>query len=245
MSAITILHTNDMHGHLMPDQVTRLRRARAEIGAAGLLLDAGDAVSSGNITFRPGGEPMLERMSRAGYDAMATGNREFHVTALGFRTKVSCAEFPVLCANVRARKAGVTVPTLRSHLFEAAGPVCVGVFGVMVPMVTERMAAAAVSAYVFDDPVGTARDLCAEMRDLCDLLVCVSHCGLARDREIAQAAPGIDLIVGGHTHATLPEGERVGETLIVQAGCHAKLLGRVEVGMDAGRPQMRASMEAL
>lgn len=245
MSAITILHTNDMHGHLMPDQVTRLRGARAEIGAAGLLLDAGDAVRSGNITFRPGGEPMLERMSRAGYDAMATGNREFHVTALGFRTKVSCAEFPVLCANVRARKAGVTVPTLRSHIFEAAGPVRVGVFGVMVPMVTERMAAAAVSAYVFDDPVGTARDLCAEVRDLCDLLVCLSHCGLARDREIAQAAPGIDLIIGGHTHATLPEGERVGETLIVQAGCHAKLLGRVEVGMDAGRPQMRASMEAL
>ncbi|MCX6358970.1 MAG: metallophosphatase [Armatimonadetes bacterium] len=245
MSALTILHTNDMHGRLMPDQVTRLRQARADLGAAGLLLDAGDAVSSGNITFRPGGEPMLERMSRAGYDAMATGNREFHVTSLGFRTKVSCAEFPVLCANVRARKAGAAVPTLRNHTFDAVGCIRVGVFGVMAPMVTERMAASAVSAFVFDDPVESARDLCAEMRDQCDVLVCISHCGLGQDRRIAQAAPGIDLIVGGHTHATLPEGEAVGETLIVQAGCHAKLLGRVEVSMDAGRPRMRASLEAL
>ncbi len=245
MSALTILHTNDMHGHLRPDQVTRLRQARTELGSSGLLLDAGDAVSSGNITFRPGGEAMLERMSRAGYDAMGTGNREFHVTSLGFRTKVSCAEFPVLCANVRSRKAGISVPTVRSHTFKSAGSIRVGVFGVMVPMVTERMAAAAVSAYLFDDPVVAARDLCAEMRDRCDLLVCISHCGLGQDRRIAQVAPDIDLIVGGHTHATLLDGERVGETLIVQAGCHAKVLGRVEVSIDAGRPQMRASLESL
>ena len=84
----TILHTNDFHNHLLPQQAERLRELRAGLGDNGLLLDAGDAISSGNVTYKPGGEPILDVMSDAGYDAMTIGNREFHFSQAGFCAKV-------------------------------------------------------------------------------------------------------------------------------------------------------------
>src|SRR5437016_6383316 len=101
MSLARLLHTNDFHNHLVPLQAARLLALRRELGEGGLLLDAGDAVSAGNVTYHAAGEPILGVMSDCGYDAMTVGNREFHFTAVGFRAKVSNARFPVLCANVR------------------------------------------------------------------------------------------------------------------------------------------------
>jgi len=245
MTRLTILHTNDFHNRLLPGQAARLAALRSALGTGGLLLDAGDAISAGNVTFRPGGEPILDVMSQAGYDAMTVGNREFHFTQAGFRAKLSRARFPVLCANVRPRSPEALLPVVPSIRRTLEGGVRVAVFGVTVPMVTERMLARRVSAFVFDDPVRVAAETARELRPDCDLLVCLSHAGLGRDREIAARAPEIDLIVGGHTHAVLDAGERAGDTLIVQAGWWGRLLGTVEVRLGQGKPRLVAKIEPL
>lgn len=51
-----------------------------------------------------------------------------------------------------------------------------------------------------------------------DFLVLLSHSGFDRDREVAHKYPEIDLIIGGHSQTILNEPEKVGNTLIVQAG---------------------------
>jgi 2',3'-cyclic-nucleotide 2'-phosphodiesterase (5'-nucleotidase family) len=242
---LTILHTNDFHNHLLPHQADRLKKLRNEIGENGLLLDAGDAISSGNVTYKSGGEPILDAMSEAGYDAMTVGNREFHFSQAGFFAKLSRAAFPALCANVRAREAGAAVPVV-SHIKKVlAGSFRVTVFGLTVPMITDRMLVRHASAWVFDDPITVAHRIVPEIRPDCDLLVCLSHIGLAKDRDLARDIPKIDLIIGGHTHATLPEGERIGDTLIVQAGWWGKLLGTVSVELTANGPRMKAGIEPL
>ena len=78
MPDLTILHTNDLHGKLSDRAAERIAREKASFVNC-LLLDAGDAVSSGNVYYRPGGEPVLARMSDLGYDAMAlaTGSSIF------------------------------------------------------------------------------------------------------------------------------------------------------------------------
>ncbi len=86
--------------NLTEAQANLIRRTKDNLPAA-LLLDAGDAVSAGNVGVRPGGEPILTRMSDAGYDAMTLGNREFHVADTLLRHKISKARFPILCANIR------------------------------------------------------------------------------------------------------------------------------------------------
>lgn len=245
MPTVTLLHTNDLHNRLTPEKAGRLREMRRSLGESGLLLDAGDAGSSGNVTFKPGGELILERMSDSGYDAMTVGNRDFHFSQAGFTAKLFRARFPVLCANVRPRDPSTPLPAVASITKTLADNVRVTVVGLTVPMITERMLVRKVSAYVFDDPLDTAARLIPALRPHCDLLVCLTHIGLGKDRELAARVAGIDLIIGGHTHALLEEGERVGDTLVVQAGAHSRFLGTVQATMGEGVRLLKANIEPL
>lgn len=67
--------------------------------------------------------------------------------------------------------------------------------------------------------------------------IIISHLGYEADKQLAKEVPGIDLIVGGHSHvlqgdfteigleARANYGEKINDTYIVQAGCHALALG--------------------
>ena len=225
MPDLTILHTNDLHGKLSDRAAERIAREKSTAEYC-LLLDGGDAIASGNIYYRPGGEPILARMSELGYDAIAMGNREFHFLGPGLKSKVKLARFPILCANLHSElELGQLV--LPSVVFEVG--MKVGVFGLTVPMITKRMMVSKLSPFWFEDPVETARDLVPGLKNQVDLLIALTHVGLKADMELAQSVPGIDIIVGGHTHAVLDKPVVVGETSIVQAGAWGRYLGRVDV----------------
>lgn len=245
MRALTILHTNDLHAKLTIAKAERIRLERASVGSPALLLDAGDAIGSGNATFRPDGDPALDLMSDTGYDAMAVGNREFHFTQMGFHAKARRARFPMLSANVRSRSDAIPLPCIPLVRFDDLGLGSVCVFGLTVPMITERMSVKHLSPYVFDDPFEAAKRVVTQERPACDLLVCLSHCGLAVDRRLAATVRGLDIIIGGHTHAELPTGEMVEGTLIAHAGSHARWLGRVHVAGEPGDWQLAAELVAL
>lgn len=225
MPDLTILHTNDLHGKLSDVVAERIAREKASAEHC-LLLDAGDAISSGNIYFRLGGEPVLARMSEIGYDAMAMGNREFHFLGTGLKSKVKLAKFPILCANLRSDLdlGSLVVPSIILDM-----GMRIGIFGLTVPMITKRMKVRKLSPFYFEDPIQTAVELVPELRSGCDFLIALTHIGLKADMELARSAPGIDIIVGGHTHAVLHEPEVVGGTTIVQAGSWGRYLGRVDV----------------
>jgi len=97
-----------------------------------------------------------------------------------------------------------------------------------VPMVTERMkAAAAISAFVFDDPIKTAAALVPRLREKADVVIALTHIGLREDERLGLGVPGIDLIVGGHSHVTLPSPKWVDNTPIVQTGVYGRHFGHV------------------
>jgi 2',3'-cyclic-nucleotide 2'-phosphodiesterase (5'-nucleotidase family) len=223
---LTVLHTNDFHNKLTPEQAARLRKMKDSTPNS-ILLDAGDAIWAGNVFFRPDGEPILKLMNEAGYDAMAMGNREFHFLSTGLRKKIGWAEFPILCANVRSTK-DVGLP-VKGHIVVERGGLKVAIFGLTVPMITERMLSRRVSSYIFDNPIQIAAELVPKLRGEADIVIALTHIGTSKDRELAATVPGIDLIVGGHSHASLTGPEIVGETAIVQAGWFAHSVGRVEI----------------
>jgi 2',3'-cyclic-nucleotide 2'-phosphodiesterase (5'-nucleotidase family) len=250
---ITILHTNDFHNRLTADKIEKLRARREALGSGGLMLDAGDAGGSGNVTFRRDGEPILTDMSSIGYDAMTVGNRDFHLTRVGFRSKVFRAAFPILCANVRPSKPcdgdADSIPARPLIERSVLGRKIV-VFGLTVPMITVRMWERKLSSYIFDDPIATARRLIPRIRDEYqpDVLIALTHIGIKQDRSLAAAAPEIDLIVGGHSHVVLETGESVNGVLIVQAGSIGRYLGTVRISgerAEDGHLAMEASLEEI
>jgi 2',3'-cyclic-nucleotide 2'-phosphodiesterase (5'-nucleotidase family) len=233
-----ILHTNDFHNHLTDSQAAFIRRTKDGLPDA-LLLDAGDAVSAGNVGVRPGGEPILTRMSETGYDAMTLGNREFHVADSLLRLKINKAMFPILCANVRWREDRGEMLPLVPHLIKTLPDgLRVGVFGLTVPMVTPRMAARVVSAFLFDDPVATARAQIAMLRSQVDVLIALTHIGLREDERLAPACPELDLIIGGHSHVVLTQPSVVAGIPVVQGGWYGHYLGHVILEVETGQVRL-------
>ena len=227
MAVVTIFHTGDMHNRLTPEKAQRLRELKSSAENA-LLLDAGDAIWAGNVLYRPGGEPILKLMNLAGYDAMAMGNREFHFTRQGFRAKVGGAEFPLLCANIQA--GDPDIPVLPHTLFESGG-IRVAVFGLCVPMITERTFGRHFSVYRFADPIKTAIEIVPELRRQADCVIALTHIGIDRDRRLAECVDGMDLIAGGHTHTELME---PGSSPIVHSGWAARTVGKAVIAIPGG-----------
>jgi 2',3'-cyclic-nucleotide 2'-phosphodiesterase (5'-nucleotidase family) len=234
LKTLTLLHTNDFHNHLSAAQAAFIQHKKAELENV-LLLDSGDAISAGNVGVRPGGEPILTLMSETGYEAMTLGNREFHVADTLLRLKISKADFPVLCANLRWRDdKGQTLPTVPSFQKTLPNGLRVGIFGLTVPMVTPRMTARLVSAFVFDDPVTAAQAQIARLRPDVDALIALTHIGLREDERLASACPELDLIIGGHSHNKLHEPQVVNGVPIVQAGWFGHFLGETQLVWSEG-----------
>ena len=247
MTTLTLLHTNDFHNHLRARQAAFIRQAKATRENV-LLLDAGDAVSAGNVGVRPGGEPILTLMSETGYDAMTLGNREFHVADALLRLKIGKSAFPILCANIRWREdQGEMLPVVPSLVKTLPNGLRVGVFGLTVPMVTPRMTARLVSAFVFDDPVLEARRQIESLRRETDALIALTHIGLRDDERLAGLCPELDLVIGGHSHNKLHKPKAVGGVPIVQAGWFGHFLGEAELAWDApsARPRVTGRLVDL
>jgi 2',3'-cyclic-nucleotide 2'-phosphodiesterase (5'-nucleotidase family) len=211
---VTLLQTSDLHGKLPPGSVQRLKAVKESEGVE-FLVDSGDVVGAGNLGYRPN-EPIWEAFNALGYTAMAVGNRDAHLFRSVMAQKLAPASCPILCANLEVR-AGPN-PT-RSHLIaEARDGTRVGFFGLTVPMITKAMWSRHISDLLFHSPLDTAQEWVLRLQKEADLLVLLSHLGLKEDRRLSEAVPGIDLILGGHSHIELHRPERNGKTVICQPG---------------------------
>ena len=164
-----------------------------------------------------------------GYDAMCVGNHEFDHGLDNLERILRRARPPAVLANVHeplprtepwrvVRRAGVRVAF-------------VGLVTPATPAITHPDA----RTLEFRDPVVVLGEALAELEGRVDLVVPLTHQGIEDDRRLAEAYPELPLVVGGHSHSFLRAGERVGDTLIVQAGSRAGAVGRVDLWFDRAR----------
>lgn len=212
-----VLHTNDLHGKLSPQGAARLRAMDRD-----LLVDSGDCIATGNLGVPLMPERAWALLAEAGCDAGTLGNRETHVLEPAFRMKIEGCRHALVCANFATRDGRRVLPP--STTFERGG-LRIGVLGVMVPMVTERMKSRHISAYLWSAPIPAAVHEARRLRESVDVLIAVTHVGHSVDRELARACPELDLILGGHSHTIMESPECVGSTWICQGGSHGRYVG--------------------
>src|SRR6184192_219248 len=109
---ISILHTTDLHGHILPTadyngtpdygglarcaaQIRRWRRQNSN----SILIDVGDVYQGTDVSLRNKGELMIDLFNHLKYDAWIVGNHEFDWGIEVFQNSLARSTMPVLAAN--------------------------------------------------------------------------------------------------------------------------------------------------
>jgi len=232
-----LYHTSDLHDrrHI----AAPLRALRA--AAPGLLIDCGDSLRGSQTVFYRS-EPILAEIEAAGYDVQAMGNREFHYLFGAVRSRAKLMTHPFTCANL-VDTFGRALPFVRDVTIERSDadgtPWTFRFFGLLVVQYPERSWWERIFGWRFLDPLAVAAEIAAATPPGVTL-VALSHLGLRTDRRLAAAVPRLDLILGGHSHDTLPQPEYVGDVPIVHAGPYGAFASQTDLVRDGERSRIAA-----
>lgn len=231
-----LYHTSDLHDHRHIAAPLRALRA----AAPGLLIDCGDSLRGSQTVFHRR-EPIAAELAAAGYDVQAMGNREFHYLFGAVRARAALMRHPFVCANlvdVKGRRLPF-VPEITLVRTDAERAWTFRFFGLLVPQYPMGSFWERVFGWRFLDPYAIAAHMAATTPPHVTL-VALSHLGLRADRELAARVPRLELILGGHSHDTLPTPEFVGPVPIVHAGPYGAFVSRTDLVQRDGRAHIEA-----
>jgi len=219
---------------------TLVKRARAERPGKTLLLDGGDTCQGSATALWSRGEDMVRASNALGVEVM-TPHWEFIYGMDRLRELFGDREHRGLFAgdfvahNVAQMGWGDRV--FRPYTVREVGGVGVGIIGQAFPYVPVSHPRRFVPDLTFGIQEDQVQALVHELRDdrRVDLVVLLSHNGVAVDLKLAARVAGLDVVLGGHTHDALPEPIVVGRTLVVNSGSHGKFLSRLDLDVRPGR----------
>jgi 2',3'-cyclic-nucleotide 2'-phosphodiesterase (5'-nucleotidase family) len=175
------------------------------------------------------GKSSIDVMNAMRFDAMVVGNHEFDFGPKVLKERTAQARFPVLGANVKGFAA------LKPYVIKNLQGVRIAIIGVVTPETPVATHPRNVAGLTFSTPESAVKKYLPELKRRADIIIVLSHCGFQADRDLAARVPGIDVIVGGHSHTKILQPELVGKTIIVQAWEHAKVLGVLNLKIKDGK----------
>ncbi|MEJ2707385.1 MAG: bifunctional UDP-sugar hydrolase/5'-nucleotidase [Anaerolineales bacterium] len=234
---VTIFHTNDVHGR--EEALSRLsavaRQLRAEAESRGkkvLFFDAGDAADRRfPTTSATKGVAYYSILNVMGYDVQTMGNAiSLPYGPQAMKAVAERANFPILAANCRNNSEPLPEGLHEYVKIPLSPQITMGVLGLTAPWGNLYE----LFGLHMPDFIQVARQIIEQFKqEGVRPIVVLSHLGLDDDRRLSKAVPGIDLIIGAHSHHLLPEGEESEGVLIAMAGDYARALGRVELSLDS------------
>lgn len=234
---LEIKETNDIHGNMA--SVANM------IKPDDFWVDAGDAWQDYSFSSAlSGGQQEVELMNKRDCDIATTGNHFYDDGGVENGKKlIGQSDFPYLSANTEGM-----LPYVIADVEGAK----IAFIGVRTPQKRFQMVdPSLVKDLAIDEPIAAVKKSVEEVRSLgAENVVVVSHLGLTSspqyhqdtlsDKDLAAQVPGIDLIIGGHSHTPTFEKVVVNGTRIVQAGIASHIdvktddlyLGEIQLAID-------------
>lgn len=247
LKKLTLLHSNDMHGDFMAEEVDAglkggvsmlsgyLQKVRSEEENV-LYVISGDMFRGSVIDSEFKGLSTIEIVNLLAPNVATLGNHEidYGIGHLLFLEK--CARFPIINANLYLTTNQIRL--FRSHIILEIG----GMKTLFIGVLTEETLAQARQERLIGSFIDV-REAADEVGRICnayrtedvDLTVLLTHIGFEKDKELAQLLDprwGVDLIIGGHTHTLLHEPCVVAGIPIVQAATGTDQIGRFDLVVD-------------
>ena len=170
----------------------------------------------------------MDAMNAMEYDAMTVGSMDLLNGIDVLLQRAREARFAILSCNIV--KAESEEPILSPYTILERDGMRYGILGVSELDVFRSPALAA--GLEVRDPLTSVRKYLPEVRSQSDVVIVLSHLGVDEDEALAQAVPGIDIIVGGNSRKLMSTPLVVGDTIIVQMGYDGEWLGKLEVDFD-------------
>jgi sulfur-oxidizing protein SoxB len=219
---------------------TLVKRIREQREGRTLLLDGGDTIQGSATALWTRGEDMVRVSNQLGVDVF-TPHWEFvygidRVKELfGDRENKGLFAGDFVAHNVT--ELNWAERPFRPYTIRDVGGARVGVIGQAFPYTPVSHPRRFVPDLTFGIREDGIQALVNELRDVkkVDLVVLLSHNGVAVDLKLAGRVHGLDVVLGGHTHDALPQPIRVGRTLVVNSGSHGKFLSRLDMDVQRGR----------
>lgn len=239
---------------------TVIKSEKAKRKNPALVVDAGDFLM-GSLFHMVSREEGLELrlMKEMGYDVVTLGNHEFDLGPRGLARIFTSAH----------QKGGMPEIVFSNTIFNQGNPgddelevlfmknivkpyvvkeiqgIRIGIFGIMGKDAAEVSPFA--SPVKFRDPIETSREIVKILKEKekVDMVICLSHSGIKEDKSrsederLANEAPGIDIIVSGHTHTRLTQPLVINKTMIVQAYKFGKHLGVLDIAYENGQVSLK------
>lgn len=266
---LNILHINDWHSRIESNNKYESTcsgddetEGKCFGGAARLvtaIADRRQALEGGNVLLLNGGDNFqgslfyttykgtveAEFLNQMKFDAMTVGNHEFDDGEEALVPFLDVIGFPVLSANVAASASSKVGDRIKPSIVLEVGGEKIGIIGA-VTNDTPDIASPGPNILIADDILSITAEVEKLQAMGINKIIALTHVGYVRDKEMIAQIPGIDVVVGGHSHSLLsntdekaegpyptmidnPEGYKVPVT---QAASYSKYLGEFSVTFD-------------
>ncbi|MGR3503799.1 bifunctional metallophosphatase/5'-nucleotidase [Pseudaestuariivita sp.] len=258
-----VIHINDLHSRIEPINrfdstcgaednaegkcfggvarvATKIAELREELaGENVIVLDAGDQYQGSLMYTTYKGDAEIEFMNAIGFDAMAVGNHEFDDGDEGLAKLADGVDFPVISGNIDVSSSNVLAGKVENHVVLEVGGQKIGIVSALAVDTVETSSPS--NAVIFtDEAESLAADIATLEGEGVNKIIALTHVGLPRDRELAEAVDGLDAIVGGHSHSLMSNTDEdamaypqmVNGTPVVQAYAYSKYVGHLKLTFD-------------
>ncbi|WP_292235925.1 bifunctional UDP-sugar hydrolase/5'-nucleotidase, partial [Mesorhizobium sp.] len=226
--------------------ITAIAQERKKLeGQNVLLLNAGDSFQGSLFYITYKGAAEEEFLNQIKPDAVTLGNHEFDDGESALVPYLDKAKFPIVSANVVPNDKSGAAGKIKPSIVLDVGGQKIGIVGA-VTNDTPELASPGPNIAIEDD----VKSITAEVEKLkgegVNKIIAVTHIGYNRERDVIAKIPGVDIVVGGHSHTLLsntdpkaagpyptmvdnPDGSKVP---VVQAASYSKYLGEFKVVFD-------------
>ncbi|MDO4711914.1 MAG: bifunctional UDP-sugar hydrolase/5'-nucleotidase [Peptostreptococcaceae bacterium] len=247
LKKLTILHSNDMHGDFLAEQIddklvggvsmlsgyiNQVRSKEKNV----IYAIAGDMFRGSIIDAEYKGISTIEIMNALSPDVVTIGNHELDYGLPHLLFIEKCAQFPIINANL-------FIKTNHARLFSPCKIVKIdGMKVLFIGIITDEVIAQAKKDHLIGSFIGIKEAAC-EVGRICnsynrldiDLTVLLTHIGFEADKALASMLRpewSVDLIIGGHSHTMMEQPHEENGVLIVQAGVGTDQIGRFDIVVD-------------
>ncbi len=258
VKTITILHTTDLHGHILPtvdyqgvEDVGGLARCASRLQGwreecpHHLLVDLGDVIQGTPVSLASRGKLMMDLFRHLKYDAWVIGNHDLDWGRPVIEGVLRDSPCPVLTANLTVdgqptASAKGPWPIVKPWVIKEFNGLRIALIGLTTPGMPMWLPPETLDGIAATDPLDSLRAHLAEVKaSKPNAIVLLGHMGWKfKDdsdnpvRALLEVDKDIDVYLGGHSHQDQAMWKWDGVTCS-QAGYHGIWCGRLDLHFNA------------